>query len=164
MKLSSLGVEEWVTDWEAVIGFVVGTLTLIGMGYGFTVFIMRRFKSILEDTVEPIVDKIVAPIRDEQAAVREELRLHMGVETALISQQNVTMESQRITMERHIRDDEAFQKRVEGRIADQVQEADAATQGRAEVLSVLASLHESITHEAKSTPRPPESDSPGLGD
>ncbi len=80
-----------LTFWTTLLGLIVGILTLVGMVYGFTVFIMRRFRNMLNEEVVPIVEKIVHPIRDEQRVVREELRIHMAVEQSLLSQNTVQL-------------------------------------------------------------------------
>lgn len=95
-----------LTFWTTLLGLVVGIMTLLGMIYGFTIFIMRKFRGMLIEEVNPIIERVISPIRDEQRVVREELRIHMAVEQALLAQQTTALE-------RHAKEDAAIQKSAE---------------------------------------------------
>lgn len=69
-------VAHWVTDTGVWIGILAGLCTLIAFLYGFTRFVARSFRNEVRD----VVQEENAPIHQEIATLRGELRNHMTLE------------------------------------------------------------------------------------
>lgn len=133
---------DWVASWGAIVGLIVGVLSLIALVYGFTAFIMRKFKQVLHTEVLPIVEQLIKPIVEEQQKVRQELVIHMATEQALLATQTANME-------RHFRDDEVFQRETERRFDDQHEATEHAAGERSAILDAIHDLSDRVA-------RPPE--------